>query len=35
MKDVRIDISKLKSKHWETLINERFDFIITVCDRVK
>jgi arsenate reductase len=35
MGDVGIDISMQSSKHLDTFRSERFDYVITVCDRVK
>ena len=35
MADIGIDISSQSSKHLETFLRERFDYVITVCDRVK
>jgi arsenate reductase len=35
MEEIGIDISGQTSKDVETLLNERFDYVITVCDRAK
>jgi arsenate reductase (thioredoxin) len=35
MKVVGVDISRQRSKHVEELLNGRFDYVITVCDRAK
>lgn len=35
MKDIGVDISRQRSKHVEELLNGRFDYVITVCDRAK
>lgn len=32
MKEIRIDISKQTSKSWDRFINEKFNYIITLCD---
>jgi protein-tyrosine-phosphatase len=35
MHEIGIDISHQKSKSVEQFVNERFDFVITVCDNAK
>jgi arsenate reductase len=35
MKEVGIDISQQKSKDVSTYCNDKFDYVITVCDRAK
>ena len=35
MKEVGIDISQQKSKDVSTYANDKFDYVITVCDRAK
>jgi arsenate reductase (thioredoxin) len=35
MKEVGIDLSRQHSKYVEEFIGQRFDFVITVCDRAK
>ncbi|MFC1562933.1 arsenate reductase ArsC [candidate division KSB1 bacterium] len=35
MKEIGIDISKQKSKSVELFLNEKFDYLITVCDNAK
>jgi protein-tyrosine-phosphatase len=35
MAALHIDISQLQSKHLDTFANQSFDYIITVCDRVR
>lgn len=35
MRDVEIDISAQRSKPLGPLLQERFDFVITVCDRIR
>ena len=35
MKEVGIDVSKYQSKDVDIYRNERFDYVITVCDRAK
>ena len=35
MADAGIDISHQSSKHLNTFLKERFDYVITVCDRAK
>ncbi len=32
MKEIRIDISKQTSKSWDRFVNEKFNYIITLCD---
>ncbi len=32
MKEIRIDISKQTSKSWDRFINEKFNYIISLCD---
>jgi arsenate reductase len=33
MLEAGVDISRQASKHLDTYINDRFDFVVTVCDR--
>ncbi|OGW67661.1 MAG: protein-tyrosine-phosphatase [Nitrospirae bacterium RIFCSPLOWO2_02_FULL_62_14] len=35
MQELRIDISGHRSKHLQEFLNQRFDHVITVCDRAK
>ena len=35
MRNARIDISAQRSKHWLTLADQHFDYVITVCDRAR
>jgi arsenate reductase len=35
MKEIEIDISQQESKDVERFLNQRFDFVITVCDRAR
>ncbi len=35
MADVQIDISQQSSKHFDQFIGQSFDYIVTVCDRVR
>ena len=35
MLEMKIDISRQRSKHVDELAGQRFDYVITVCDRAK
>lgn len=35
MGEAGVDISSQQSKHLDTLLDQRFDYVITVCDRAK
>jgi arsenate reductase len=35
MKEIDIDISAQVSKNVQSFLNERFDYVITVCDRAR
>jgi arsenate reductase len=35
MKELGIDISGRRSKHVDTIVDQRFDYVLTVCDNAK